>query len=181
MDGELRYVKFDKNFKDLDKVEALYSSSFPPEERIYSVRKALEQGDGLGALENFAVYDGETLIGFYVTVRRNGYRYLSFLATDPAIRGRGYGGTIVKKILEDNQDGICFGSIEKPIPGEADYEIRLRRQMFYERNGMITVPYEKEVNGVPFIVVTNKTGEEFDRCYRAEMDLLDSQMAMAKQ
>jgi len=181
LEDELRYVKIDKNFKDLDKVETLYSRSFPPEERMFSVRQAMEQEDKIGVIEAAAAYDGELLIGFYVTLPRDGYRYLNYLVTDPAIRGMGYGGAIVRKILEDNMDGICFGSIEKPVPGTDDYETRLRRQMFYERNGMITVPYEKEVNGIPFIIVTNRTGEEFDRCYQKEMKLADIQMAAAKQ
>jgi len=179
MSTELRYVKFNKDFKDIDAIKRIYELSFPSNERFFSVDEVLSDASLLEFAELTAVYDGETLVGFYVVTNNTayGYKYLQFIAVDTTIRGKGYGGRILVKLLDENMDKVFFGSIEQPVPGDEGYEMKLRRQHFYERNGMIVVDYEREVNGVSYIIVTNRTGVEFDRSYEHEVDEEKKQLA----
>jgi len=166
---ELRYEKISSDMKDFDQLNELYNSAFPPEERVYTIQEALDKFSGTNTSEAAVAYDGDVMVGFYALTRRKDYVYLQFLAVNPNIRSKGYGGRILKKLLDDNKDIVAFGSIEKPDPNGKDYEIKKRRQQFYERNGMITVDDVTIANGIPFIVVTNKTGEDFERYYKNEM------------
>lgn len=169
---QLRYVKVDRNFRDLDKVEEIYTNSFPSSETPFSVSRGLEMAEKM-PITIIAVYDGDVLVGFYVVKEQGQYRYLNYLAVDQTIRGKGYGGRILQKLLDDSKDTIFFASIEKPIPGRDDYDTRLRRQQFYEKNGMTTVYNQRITNGNEFITVTNKTGDAFQKCYEAEMKELE--------
>ncbi|GEM_PF-4116330 len=179
--NELSYVIIDKDFKDIEKLQTLYDGAFPQEERFFTVEEVVYSPDDFGTMEFKAVYDDDTIIGFYVMCinEEHGYRYLQFFAVDSAIRGKGYGGRILSKLLEDNREYIFFASIEKPVPGGENYEIKLRRQQFYEKHGMISVYREMIVNGISFIAVTNKTGKEFDRCYETEMKEQSRQVSRA--
>lgn len=166
---ELRYELVSPGMKDLDRLTELYNSAFPAAERALTVEDALEMlDDDIG--EGAAVYDGDVMVGFYAVSHGKGYKCLQFLAVDPNIRSKGYGGIILRKLLNDNKDTVFFASIENPVPDSEDFEIKSRRRQFYERNGMITVDRSRLVNGVEFIVVTNKTGDDFERCYEIEVE-----------
>lgn len=176
---DLRYEKVTSGMKDFDKLKELYDTAFPPEERVFSLEEAQRYVEKKGGIEAKAVYDGEDMVGFYALTVNENYKYLQFIAVNPNIRSKGYGGRILTELLEENRNGIFFASIERPVPGKEGYEMKMRRQKFYERNGMITVDRPRIAGGVEFIIVTNKTGDEFERCYEMEMKEEKKQFAMA--
>jgi len=162
---ELRYGKISADMKDFDQLNTLYNTAFPAAERAFTIKEAMDKTTDDTDHEAAVVYDGDDMVGFYAISCRKGYKYLEFIAVNPNIRSKGYGGRILKKLLDDNKDIVFFASIEKPDPNGKDFEIKKRRQEFYERNGMITVNRSRIVNGVEYIIVTNKTGEKFEQGY----------------
>lgn len=169
MSNKLRYVKIDRSFKESYRIEEIYNKSFPPEERFFSIQEALKVSETM-SVENVAAFDGDVLVGFYSVSVKDDYKYLNFFAVDDTIRNKGYGSIILQKLLDENKDIVFFASIEKPIPDGENYDVKLRRQKFYERNGMVAVNLERVVNGNTFIAVTNKTGADFERCYKRESE-----------
>jgi len=141
----------------------------------------LEYEEKLGKSERIAAYDGDEVVGFYALEVFDEYKYLAFIAVDSEKDGRGNGSTMLRKILDDNKDVVLFAHIEKPVEGEENYETKKKRQHFYERNGMITVQREMVNNGITFIVVTNKTGETFDRCYQEYEEILARRLEFSRQ
>jgi len=180
MTDTLVYKPITSTMPELPQVEALYNAAFPAEERPFSVKDAMAYIEKNGNVELAAAFDEGVMVGFYAIEVRENHIYLQFIAVNQQIRGKGYGGRILSKLLEENKDRVFFASIEKPVPGEDGFEIKTRRQQFYERNGMITVDRCRVVNGVKFIVVTNKTGEEFDRCYEEELVIEKKQFEEAE-
>jgi len=181
MDKQLTFKTVDPADKDFPLIKELYDSAFPPQERFFSVEDGIAYAKATGGAEMAAAYEDGQMVGFYaatVNLKMN-YKVLHFLAVNPHIRNSGIGGRIMDKLLEENKDTVLFGSIERPVPGGENYELKARRQGFYERHGMIIVDRPRVLNGVEFIIATNKIGDEFERCYENEMKEEQKQVADA--
>lgn len=128
------YLK--QNSKIKEDVSKLYLSAFPEEERpplfiFYHAVNFYKRNQVIGYYEN-----GE-FIGFvYLVIFRN-VVYIAFFAVNETKRNMGYGTKIFNDVKESYPEFtklLCFEEVDTKYP---DYDVRLRRQKFYARNGFI--------------------------------------------
>lgn len=114
-----------------DAVRSLYMSSFPPEERI--PYENLERTFGRGG--ELRVFTDEAFVGFSYTFEHDGSVFLVYIATDPSLRGRGYGAEMLESIRDSKPGRRIFLVLEGVYGTPEEAELRLRRRNFYLRNG----------------------------------------------
>lgn len=149
--------------RDLAAVRTLYESAFPEDERM-----AFDRLTGMqDALHRMLVwYDGETLAGITFTFQHEGLTYLSYLAVDGRLRGKGYGSQILQ-VLKRMYPRIVI-DIER-IRKETDTE-QIRRKRFYERAGFRETGVFYYIWYVDYeLLCTGRTvtAEEWDRLIHA--------------
>ena len=120
-----------KDFPDHKKFKALYRSAFPRAERV-PLRFLMDQSNE--SVLN-ACYDGETFCGFYSTLTFGDITHILFLAVEDSLRGHGYGSAILQRISQRYPRNRMILDIEAEDPTAPNYEQRVRRKAFYERNG----------------------------------------------
>lgn len=124
-----------KNVTDLDinKVDKLYHSAFPIEERTsleVLVRKANENK---GAF--LSIYDEDKWVGLTYVITYQDLSYVLYLAIDDTFRGKGYGSQTLEllKIKYPHTIMLCIEEVEEKYE---NYKQRLSRKQFYLRNGL---------------------------------------------
>ncbi len=129
----MRTVRIEHTFSDLPLVEALAKEAFPPEE--YLTPGKLIQMTMDGAVDFWALYEGDTFVGFTVISLYGNLCYLFFLAIAPQHRAKGYGSKVLKlldALYADKQQVVDFEMIDETAPNNAQ---RISRKAFYLRNG----------------------------------------------
>lgn len=115
------------------KAKQLYYSSFSREEQfpfvlltLLSCRKTVDF---------WAIIDEQQFIGLVYVIHNQKTSYIFYLAIAPELQGNGYGSQTLQKIHElfPNQD--FFLTIEEVATKFPNYQQRLRRKKFYEKNG----------------------------------------------
>ncbi len=141
-----------------DKVKEIYESSFPPEEQI-PLPELLASAQ-MGEVSFVAWIDpslpaGEDGAGNVVALTFSfvfpDLFYLGFLAVDGRTRSAGYGTRILTYFRERNGNVPQLLEIEPVVREAGNYQQRVRRLAFYERNGF---------------TVTNMLTHEADQTYR---------------
>ena len=82
-----------------------------------------------------AYYDGDTFVGFTHSMEFEHEGYLFYLAIREDLRSRGYGSAVLDTIKELYRGKPICMDIEAVDPNADDYEQRLRRLQFFEKNG----------------------------------------------
>ena len=150
----------------LGRIEALYRSAFPANER-----RPLEVllKDESGAGEVFAAMDGETFVDFCVLLTHMDLTHILYFAVEPGLRRRGYGARILAAIRERYPAHRVLADLEAPVPDAPNRDQREKRIAFYARNGYalteIRYRWEKE----DYLVMSaggNVTGPEFSAFWR---------------
>lgn len=130
----------------------LYSESFPKYEkrRIENHIEAMKNN-------NFyceVVEEQNEFIGILFYWKLGEYKYLEHFATDPNLRGNGYGGKIIKEFCNDKLVPIL--EIDPP-----EDDISIRRKNFYGRFGFkmnsvthTQLPYRKGLEGYQLKILT---------------------------
>ncbi len=113
-------------------VRALYCTSFSEIEKIpeENLLRALS-----GGAELVAYHDDNRFIGFTFSFIDRDMMFLVYFATEPEVRGRGYGAEILDILRKEHPDHRIFLVTETCEEGSPDYDICSRRQAFYRRNG----------------------------------------------
>lgn len=128
---ELR--KITQDFADKEKLYALNDEAFPKEERIPSNRMlALLQELGCDA---WAFYDGK-FVGFAILLSDDVLQmaYLSYFTIDGTYRSSGYGTEALQKLAQIYDGYQIVLDMERMDDSADNYDQRLRRLAFYERN-----------------------------------------------
>lgn len=141
-----------------DKVLEIYERSFPPEEQVpmSELRRSAERDEvSFLAWIDPSLPAGEDGAGNVVALTFSfvfpDLFYLGFLAVDARTRGAGYGTRILTHVAQ-RYPGIPQLLEIEPVTREApNYQQRVRRLAFYERNGF---------------TVTNMLTHEADQTYR---------------
>ncbi|MFI3327937.1 MAG: GNAT family N-acetyltransferase [Rikenellaceae bacterium] len=105
----------------------LYLAAFPQMER-----RSLELHKEALSFEKFhadAIVDGGEFIGLLFWWDFGSMRYIEHLATDPKLRGGGYGAKIMQQFMNEYSSPVIL-EVERP-----EDEIKQRRIGFYERLG----------------------------------------------
>lgn len=127
---------FSKNYRD---VKNLYFTAFPAVERLPYFPLFLNTCRSLA--DFYAYYDGDTFVGLAYLLQNEEVIYLFFLAVNPQIRSQGYGSAILKDISALAEERPIVLAMEPLDKGADNYEQRLKRVNFYERNGFSITDY----------------------------------------
>lgn len=142
-------------------IRALYEEAFPPEERFpWPDLLLLAREDGVEFLAYFdapAAAPGSDVAvemapdsnaphrkpcGLSYTIVAESFLYILFLAVDPHTRGQGYGTRILDSLCTRYPNANPVLEIEPIDPAAPNYEQRLSRLRFYERNGFAFTGYD---------------------------------------
>lgn len=125
-----------------DKILEIYERSFPPEEQIPmpELRRSAERDEvDLLAWIDPSLPAGEDGAGNVVALTFSfafpDLFYLGFLAVDGRTRSAGYGSRILTHLRERYGDVPQLLEIEPVVREAGNYQQRVRRLAFYERNG----------------------------------------------
>lgn len=106
----------------------LYEEAFPPEERPpYRMLLSFERA------KFYEIYDGNLFVGLADIVEKEDDTYLFFLAVEERLQNKGYGSKILQALQKRYRNIYLLA--EELDRSYANYEERLRRFAFYERNG----------------------------------------------
>ena len=141
-----------------DKIKEIYERSFPPEEQIplpeLLTSTQLDEVSFLAWIDP-SLPAGEDRAGNVVALTFSlvfpDLFYLGFLAVDGRTRSAGYGTRILTHFRERYGDVPQLLEIEPVVREAGNYQQRVRRLAFYERNGF---------------TVTNMLTHEADQTYR---------------
>lgn len=130
----MELIKITPDFKEKEKLYALNDEAFPKEERIPS-DKMLTLLQELNC-DAWAFYD-EVFVGFAILLSDDELQmaYLSYFAIDGAYRSKGYGSMALVKLAEVYGGYQIALDMERMDENADNYNQRLRRLAFYEKNG----------------------------------------------
>ncbi len=154
----LNTKKVTNNSEDRLQVMELYEEAFPPHERMpFDLMLELNEIENVDLC---SVYDDNEFIGFYLMIRSNNLAYVSFLAIVPEKRSQGYGSRVLN-FIKASYPGYEILLDEEPVrEGSENYEQRLARKHFYEKNGFSSTHYLISAYGQDYEILS--TGDDFD-------------------
>lgn len=153
-------IKITTDFKDLSCVERLAQEAFPPEEYM-APSKIIEMSED-GEVDFWGLYDADTFVGFMVISVFEEMSYLFFLAIDPFLRSKGYGGKALKlidQLYQNHQQVVDFEMIDETAPNNAQ---RITRKAFYMRNGYKETGKYISYLGVDYEILCKSDSFDFD-------------------
>ena len=158
MDEKLAAKSIIELSADYAQVVRLYEEAFPPTEQIdLGLLNSLAAKDGVDFL---AYYDDGEFCGFSYSIACTDYLYLLFLAVDGAQRSKGLGARILAHLAEAHPDCATVLEIESLDPDAPNYDLRLARARFYERNGFSFTGYDMVTPGMTYTIMC--TSDTFD-------------------
>lgn len=129
----------------------LFPEAFPKDE-IRPWHSILRQMRA-GAYEGWGLYEDGQLYSYAFFFCRGSVRFLDYLATLPAARGKGLGGEFLCQLQAKLAPAMIMGEVEVPDGGQHD-ALRLRRMRFYTRHGFVLEPVKSRVYGVEYRIIT---------------------------
>ena len=144
--------------KKLKNVKSLYASAFPKSERLpYFILKACSLIKGVDFTE---YYHNGTFCGFTYTVETDYTLYVFYFAIPENLRGKGYGTAILTHVKNAYPNKTITLNIEPIDETSSNYEERVKRLAFYNRNGFVDSGYTVYDVGGGFTVLHTKTNVE---------------------
>lgn len=150
------------------KIKSLYESAFPKSERapFWFLRQKAKQSN----VSFNSLYDDESWIGLLYTFEYRDILLVLYIAIDASCRSGGYGTRVLTGLRADHPDKRIVLTIE-PIDEQADnYEQRVKRKRFYEKNSYTSAGIIVEELGQPFEMLISGgliTPEETREVYRS--------------
>ncbi len=163
MENRFRPVLVEVGSEAFYDVDSIYKEAFPPNERV-PLERIIEPKTHLEGNYVYAVYEGNKCVAFYHIYEAEKFYYLDFFAVLADLRSKGYGAKIMKYLLDSFPDKPIMGLAEYPTEGIDNYEQRIRRIEFYERNNMYNLEKTVEVSDEKYYVLAsekNAPGNEF--------------------
>lgn len=159
----LSFVEYKNAASHKKKVKNLYLGAFPKEERVPFILLAAREKKNNGEL--LEIKDGDTFVGMVSVLRYKDLAYIFYLAIDDGLRGRGYGSSVLS-VLKERYRGCRIFLAREQLDKDADnYEQRVSRHRFYQKNGLVDFPCKITEQGVIFDVMgigDSVTAEEYD-------------------
>ncbi|MCD7729523.1 MAG: GNAT family N-acetyltransferase [Clostridia bacterium] len=103
-----------------------------------------------GKGELYAAVNDDNFAGFAYVVANTKMAYLFFLAVTKDQRGKGIGGKILTEIKQRYGDKSVTLNIEEIDETSKNYNERLRRKAFYEKNGFRIADIKTKECGVKY-------------------------------
>lgn len=149
------------------KARGLFDASFPPNEMIpFWLLLRQTQRPGVDFL---AFYDGETFVGASYIVSSEDLTLVFYLAVDGSNRSKGYGSAVLAAIKQKYAPNRIVLDIELVDPAAPNYEQRVRRKAFYEKNGFTSTGYISNDRGDLYEILIDKDAvdpKEYLNLYR---------------
>lgn len=115
-------------------VKRLYRTAFPANERapMFLMMSRAKKGKG----DFFSAFDKGKYTGLVYAITNEKTAYIFFLAIADEQRGKGYGSAVLEAIKSRYAGKRIFLAIEELDENADNYEQRLSRRHFYEKNGL---------------------------------------------
>ena len=144
-----------KNYKK--EIKHLYRTAFPKEERaplfiLYSKTKS-------GNNHFYAIVEDDAFTGLLYTIEDVGIVYVFFFAIEEDKRGQGYGSKVLSLVKDMYPGRTITLAIEDTADAKADnYDQRIQRLKFYERNGFTQLHFRVNEVGVVYELLGTEKG-----------------------
>ncbi len=127
----------------------LYHSAFPKDEQFpfYYLKKKAKHSNA----DFFGIYDDVVFVGLVYNIYYKDMIYIFYFAIDDGLRGQGYGSRTLAMIKKHAKGKRVLLNIEHVDKKYDNYEERITRKGFYEKNGF------KDCN-----ILTSEKGIELD-------------------
>ena len=148
----------------------LYEEAFPVVEKKpqQMLRKLVDSG----RMEILAVTEGEEFIGLVMNLMYERAAILDYFAITPSKRGGGYGGQVIRRLLNQFEGKKYIFEIEMQDPAAENALERSRRKQFYLRNGLRETGVLANVYDTDFELLTPDGELTYEEYVRVLYDLL---------
>lgn len=135
----------------LKQIKELYIKAFPADERapFWLLRRKACRGKA----EMLTANENGKFIGFVYIVTHKDLAYLFYLAVSSNERGKGYGTAILDRIKEHYKGKRIFLAREELDKTFDNYDKRLKRCKFYQKNGFENLPLKIKEASVTYDVM----------------------------
>ncbi len=103
-------------------------------------------------VEYVAYYDNDLFVGISLVMTTKTHVYLWYLSVNDEIQGKGYGSKILQCIHNAYPNKIINLDFERIKPNTSNYQQRLNRAKFYEKNGYLNTNYYFSVGKKDFSI-----------------------------
>ncbi len=146
--SRLRFVGYQNKKENRKDLRRLYETAFPKEEKLpFWMLKARARN---GVAEFYGIYDDEEFVGLIYNSFYKDMVYIFFFAIHESQRGKGYGGRILQTLQKKYSDKRIFLCIEAMDPEAENYDQRIKRKAFYEKNGLEMLPFSVQEGAMEY-------------------------------
>lgn len=156
----LKTIPITKEMKDYEKIEKLAKEAFPPKE--YLAPSELVKMSVSPDFDFLAFYDDDKFIGYTAINRYKNMTYLFFLAIDPTVRSKGYGGRAIETIKSLYPDTMQVVDMEMTDENADNNEQRISRRKFYLKNGYKPTGHFLSYFGVDYEILCMENDFDFN-------------------
>ena len=140
----------DPSFK---KSKELLKTAFPKKEQTPAFLLLI--GTRKKTIHFVAFYDNENFVGLLYTIENDKYYFILYLAVNQEMRSKGYGREILNYVYAQAGKRNIILNVERLDTAADNYEQRLKRVSFYEKNGIYRTGYGFSTGGVDYSVLTS--------------------------
>lgn len=149
----------------LEQIRALYEAAFPISERKpFSI---ILEKRAQGAAEILSIEDDKKRFrGLLITMLHKDMVLVDYFAIDEESRGIGIGSDVLKLFMARYANKRIFLEIESTASESAeDYDTKIRRKAFYEKNGLTSQGYLVNQLGVELEIMTFHCNIPYEEYY----------------
>lgn len=151
--NEMECIQVTKKSKHYKEIAGMYKEAFPRVERcpLWVMNQNLKKGNA----EFLAFLENEKVLGMSYSIMNDEFVYLFYLAVKKEYRGQGNGSRIFQE-LNRRYGNRCFFLARETLDEKAEnYDQRVNRKAFYEKNGFHNLPGHIKEAGVTFDIMGN--------------------------
>lgn len=123
---------FDEDAEIFAKIESLYNTAFPKNERK-EIKCLLEKNQDVG--EIYAFFDKDNFVGFTCLLNCFNICHVIYFAVKTELRDEGYGSKIIQAVCKAKRGKRILVDIEMEEDDAPNEWQRVKRKEFYLRNG----------------------------------------------
>lgn len=138
---EFKNIKENKNIIPI--IQELYESSFPEDEQVPFFHLKNQAETEISDI--FGIYDKNNFIGLLVTVYYEDIIFLWYLAIKSDVQNKGYGSSILKKMIHKYPNHRLVLNIEVI---DHNNSTQIKRKNFYLKNGFKECGFYTEEYGI---------------------------------
>ncbi|MDD7648456.1 GNAT family N-acetyltransferase [Cloacibacillus porcorum] len=143
-----------RKLKEYREIVDLMKSAFPPEERlpVWWLVLIAKTKD----VHFYAFYDDDRFCGITYTIETENLIFLLYFAVSDRLRSNGYGSQIIDRLKDNSPEKEIILNVEKPDITADNFNQRVRRIVFYERNNFYVCNFILSISGIDYNVLSTK-------------------------